>query len=183
MVMGTERDEIRASDADRERTVEQLRQYTAEGRLTMDEFEERMSAAYAATTYGDLAKLTRDLPVDLGARGRPAAAPFTQSGPVDIGSVAAATLFGFREQRHAARAAYRAERRNANANHPMHPGRGSLAGPAATWASMSVLLTGIWFLAGLADSNGWGEFWPVWPIGIFGLILLTRVIGGLGGRR
>src|SRR5436305_12217657 len=59
---------VRASDADRERIVEQLRQHTADGRLTMDEFEQRMTAAYAAKTYGELAQLTRDLPVDLGAR-------------------------------------------------------------------------------------------------------------------
>jgi hypothetical protein len=59
---------VRAWDADRERIVEQLRQHTADGRLTMDEFEERMTAAYAAKTYRELAALTRDLPVDLGTR-------------------------------------------------------------------------------------------------------------------
>ncbi|HEY3869790.1 MAG TPA: DUF1707 domain-containing protein [Actinocrinis sp.] len=59
---------LRASDADRERIVEKLRSSAAEGRLTMDEFEQRMSAAYAARTYGDLAALTADLPVDLSAR-------------------------------------------------------------------------------------------------------------------
>lgn len=58
--------QVRASDADRERIVELLRQHTAEGRLTMDEFEERMTAAYAAKTYGELGPLTADLPVDLG---------------------------------------------------------------------------------------------------------------------
>jgi hypothetical protein len=56
---------IRASDADRERVVEILRQHTAEGRITADEFEERMTAAYAARTMGALAELTADLPVDL----------------------------------------------------------------------------------------------------------------------
>jgi hypothetical protein len=56
---------IRASDADRERVVEILRQHTAEGRITADEFEERMTAAYAARTMGALAELTTDLPVDL----------------------------------------------------------------------------------------------------------------------
>ena len=45
---------VRASDADRERIVEQLRQHTADGRLTMDEFDERLDAAYAAKTYGEL---------------------------------------------------------------------------------------------------------------------------------
>ena len=59
---------LRASDADRERIVEQLRQHTADGRLTMDEFEQRMAAAYAAKTYGELAELTRDLPVDQAAK-------------------------------------------------------------------------------------------------------------------
>lgn len=61
--------QVRASDADRERIVEMLRQSAAEGRLTMDEFDQRMSAAYAAKTYGDLAGLTADLPVDLRSRG------------------------------------------------------------------------------------------------------------------
>jgi hypothetical protein len=56
---------LRASDADRERVVEILRQHSVEGRLTPDEFEERMTAAYGAKTMGALAELTGDLPVDL----------------------------------------------------------------------------------------------------------------------
>lgn len=59
--------ELRASDADRERVVTRLRDHAAEGRLTMDEFEDRMRKAYEARTYAELAPLTRDLPVDLGA--------------------------------------------------------------------------------------------------------------------
>ncbi|MFI1290192.1 DUF1707 domain-containing protein [Streptomyces sp. NPDC020792] len=55
--------ELRASDADRERVVEHLRDALAEGRLDMTEFEERLEAAYQARTYGELAPLTRDLPV------------------------------------------------------------------------------------------------------------------------
>jgi hypothetical protein len=58
---------IRASDADRERIVEVLRQHTAEGRITAEEFDERMAAAYEARTLGALAELTTDLPVDLAA--------------------------------------------------------------------------------------------------------------------
>lgn len=56
---------IRASDGDRERVVEILRDQTGQGRLTLDEFEERMSAAYAAKTWDDLRPLTRDLPIDV----------------------------------------------------------------------------------------------------------------------
>jgi hypothetical protein len=54
--------ELRASDADRERVAEHLRDALAEGRLDMTEFEERLEAAYKARTYGELAPLTRDLP-------------------------------------------------------------------------------------------------------------------------
>ncbi len=71
MNQGGERNpSIRASDADRERVVEILRQHTAEGRITADEFEERMTAAYAARTMGALAELTTDLPVDLAEHAR-----------------------------------------------------------------------------------------------------------------
>ncbi|MEU7555296.1 DUF1707 domain-containing protein [Streptomyces sp. NPDC044571] len=54
--------ELRASDADRERVVERLRDAVAEGRLDMEEFEERLEAAYTSRTYGELEPLTRDLP-------------------------------------------------------------------------------------------------------------------------
>ncbi|MFG3102896.1 DUF1707 domain-containing protein [Streptomyces sp. NPDC048182] len=53
---------LRASDADRERVAEILRDALAEGRLDMAEFEERLEATYAARTYGELAPITRDLP-------------------------------------------------------------------------------------------------------------------------
>jgi hypothetical protein len=61
---------IRASDADRERVVEILRQHNVEGRITSEEFDERMSAAYEARTIGELTVLTHDLPVDLAAHTR-----------------------------------------------------------------------------------------------------------------
>jgi DUF1707 SHOCT-like domain len=55
---------MRASDQDREHVVEILRAQYAEGRLTLEEFDERMASAYAGKTWGDLADLTSDLPVD-----------------------------------------------------------------------------------------------------------------------
>ncbi|MEU8774053.1 DUF1707 domain-containing protein [Streptomyces sp. NPDC048606] len=60
---------MRASDADRERVVERLRDAVAEGRLDMDEFEERLDAAYASRTYAELEPLTRDLPAPAGEAG------------------------------------------------------------------------------------------------------------------
>lgn len=54
--------EIRASDAERERVATQLREHAAEGRLDVDELDERLQQAYDARTRGDLEKLTADLP-------------------------------------------------------------------------------------------------------------------------
>lgn len=54
--------DIRASDAERDEVVRQLSEHAGTGRLTLDEFEQRMGLAYAATTRADLARLTADLP-------------------------------------------------------------------------------------------------------------------------
>jgi hypothetical protein len=53
---------VRASDADRERAVALLREHAVEGRLTLEEFTDRMAAAYLARTYDELEELARDLP-------------------------------------------------------------------------------------------------------------------------
>ena len=52
----------RASDADRDRIVAALREHLAAGRLTIEEFDERMDKAYAAKTLGELDSLMTDLP-------------------------------------------------------------------------------------------------------------------------
>ena len=54
--------ELRASDTDRERVADQLREAAGHGRLTMDELDERLELTYAAKTYAELEPLTRDLP-------------------------------------------------------------------------------------------------------------------------
>ncbi len=53
---------LRASDADRESVANVLREAAGEGRLTMDELDERLDAAYAAKTYAELRPITHDLP-------------------------------------------------------------------------------------------------------------------------
>ena len=50
------------ADADRDRTVTQLREHVVAGRLTLDEFSERVGRALAATTRGDLEAVMTDLP-------------------------------------------------------------------------------------------------------------------------
>jgi hypothetical protein len=52
----------RASDADRERVADRLRQAAAEGRLLAHELEERIHAALRAKTYGELDAVVADLP-------------------------------------------------------------------------------------------------------------------------
>lgn len=53
---------MRAASADRERAVDVLKAGFTEGRLTQDEYNDRMGRAYAARTYGELTTLTADLP-------------------------------------------------------------------------------------------------------------------------
>jgi hypothetical protein len=53
---------MRAAHADRERTVDVIKAGFAEGRLTQPEYEQRMSRAYEAQTYGELHALIADLP-------------------------------------------------------------------------------------------------------------------------
>jgi hypothetical protein len=55
---------LRAGDRDRDQVAATLREQYAQGRLTMEEFDERVSAAYAAKTLGDLGALTADLPAE-----------------------------------------------------------------------------------------------------------------------
>ena len=62
------RSEVRASDEERDRTVAALRRHFTAGRISSDEFEERVGSAYQATRRGDLDILVMDLPSDRGSR-------------------------------------------------------------------------------------------------------------------
>jgi Domain of unknown function (DUF1707)/Cell wall-active antibiotics response 4TMS YvqF len=88
--------ELRASDTDRERVADVLREAAGQGRIDMDELEERLEAVYAAKTYGELLPITRDLPADgaaprlgLSAPASPAA-PAPSSGSLVVGTGAPA---------------------------------------------------------------------------------------------
>lgn len=202
---------VRASDADRERIVEQLRQHTADGRLTMDEFEQRMTAAYAAKTYGELAQLTRDLPVDLagrhgGASAGPADAipqpppwswqdwsrgpngPFGRrtmpgSGENNPGEVLNA-LVGAAMDWKAQKQQYRDAMRAQR--HQMRLAKRAaqpLVSHFAGWALISTLLTGVWFLSGVTSGGHFSDFWPIWPIGVLGFFAVLGALKTLAVRR
>ncbi|GAB2626012.1 hypothetical protein Aab01nite_83820 [Paractinoplanes abujensis] len=59
---GMGREQMRAADEDRRKVAEQLRLALEEGRLDLDEYDERVQGAYAAKTYADLDRLLTDLP-------------------------------------------------------------------------------------------------------------------------
>jgi hypothetical protein len=63
--------QLRASDADREQVADRLREAAVDGRITMDELEQRLETAYTSTTHAELRPLTRDL----AAPDAPASAP------------------------------------------------------------------------------------------------------------
>ncbi|HMH94543.1 MAG TPA: DUF1707 domain-containing protein [Streptosporangiaceae bacterium] len=70
-----ERQQMRASDQDREEVVGRLRAALDEGRLKMPEYVERMGLAYDAVTYADLAPLHADIPAATGLARPAQAAP------------------------------------------------------------------------------------------------------------
>jgi uncharacterized membrane protein YccC len=56
------RDDMRVSDAEREAAAARLREHFAAGRLTQEEFEDRLTAVFTATTRRDLGRVAADLP-------------------------------------------------------------------------------------------------------------------------
>ena len=59
---GGQRGQMRAADTDRDRVVELLTTAYGEGRLTKDEYDDRVGSALAARTYAELGQLVSDLP-------------------------------------------------------------------------------------------------------------------------
>jgi hypothetical protein len=55
--------EMRAADNDRQAVADRLKSALDEGRLDLHEYDDRLQRAYTAKTYGELERLTTDLPV------------------------------------------------------------------------------------------------------------------------
>ena len=81
---GSARGNLRAADADRDRVVEFLKLAFSEGRLSKDEYDDRVDSALSARTYADLDQVVTDLPV------RPAAVatPVTRTNGFAMASLA-----------------------------------------------------------------------------------------------
>jgi hypothetical protein len=124
---------IRASDADRDRTTALLREHHAAGRLTAEEFGERMDAALNARTVGELEELLADLPVidlyrlpDESMR-RPAGLPHSSLVPRDTGGSPAT----------------------------FPPGTVAVG----AWAVVSGALIAIWAVAAVIGAGTWFPWW------------------------
>jgi hypothetical protein len=145
---------IRASDDDRDRTASLLREHHAAGRLTPEEFNERLDKAFAAKTVGELDELLSDLPaIDLY---RLPDADLKRRGVVPGSSshLAAMAAAGGVSREH---------------------GRLSPSWQAAwgSWFTVSAVLTVIWALSGAA-----GNLWFLWVVVPWGVLMLGRWISG-----
>jgi len=126
---------IRASDADRDRATALLREHHAAGRLTAEEFHERMEAALNATTLGEIDGLLADLPViDLyrlphESMQRPASLPHTSVMPRDRGG----------------------------AGEPARFPPGTLA--VGAWAVVTGTLIAIWAVMAVVGAGTWLPWW------------------------
>ena len=147
---------IRASDEDRDRAAAALREHLAVGRLTLEEFSDRLDQAYAARTTGELDQLMTDLPgADLqqlpGAPARRPGGPLSPRPP---------------------------------SGWPVPPRQGRLS-PAwrAAWGSWLAISLGtfvIWILSGAG-----GGLWFLWVAVPLGALMLGRSVMGApapGGR-
>lgn len=89
-----ERRELRVSDTERDMAASILREAAGDGRLDLEELDERLEAVYAAKTYGDLEPITRDLPTT----GAPVAPRSDRVGGTPTSTVAVGILGGFQRK-------------------------------------------------------------------------------------
>ncbi len=149
----------RASDADRDQAALLLGDSLVAGRLSVQEFNERLDKALTAKTLGELAALSTDLPaVDLGA---PDSGLPSGRGP---GAIGAAADGGRRPGRQALSGRWPG---------PATTGSGRLS-PSwraawGSWLTISMLAFVIWVLGG-----GSGSLWFLWVLLPLGALLLGR---------
>jgi Domain of unknown function (DUF1707) len=177
-------DQLRAGNADREVVVSRLNEAFGEGRLELSELEDRVAAAYAARTMGELRGLTTDLPAKPGDRGKPspgAAAPQPPTRPATVADLRQAALELAHQRLNAklARDAERVQRHQQRlARHQRHRDLAhQVTGfhPVLAWATVSVLCFTIWLVSSI--TSGWQAPWFLWVAGPWGALLLVRHFG------
>ena len=145
----------RASDADRDQTAAALREHLAVGRLTIEEFDERLDQAYAAKTLGELDQVMADLPgTGLGQLPDAPADRSAASPPLTLRRPSRSTATGRDRFSPAWRAAW------------------------GSWLAISLVFFVIWLASGAS-----GGPWFLWVTLALGAILLGRWITGAPARR
>jgi hypothetical protein len=139
---------LRAADADRAAVATALGQHMAAGRLTVDEYDDRLARTYAARTYGELDELTADLPAP---DRPPAPEPLRRESPAPAGLCGPMTGPG---------------------------GWGGHAHSSwRSWLSTALVVIAVWAATSIA-ADGFIYFWPIWVIGPWGAVLLAQTLTG-----
>jgi hypothetical protein len=144
----------RAGDADRERVAERLRVALEEGRLNLDEYDERLRRVYTSRTYADLDTLIADIP---------GVTPPSQSHLAPL-------------SREGMAARWQAD---ATGRYPDATRRWLLS-HWDTWLPVVAVCVAIWAVASVLTGDV-GYFWPGWVAGPWGALLVAQTIHGLVG--
>ena len=171
---------MRASDRDRQEVVDRLRAGLEDGRLTMEEYVDRMGRAYQAVTYGDLAPLSADLPTANPVTG-PRRPEVPAAGPTCAAAAAVPAC--------AAAAAVPACAAAAAGPRPAATPGGLLAGlPAVLKVLWTIWLTAVsvnvvvWAL--VSGTGGHLAYpWPLWVARPYGAVLFAVSAGITAARR
>ena len=140
---------LRASDRDRTAVATALGEHMAAGRLTLAEYEERLTQVYATKTFGGLAALTADLPPTPGTRtpsSTPARRPQPSHVPAHVNACGAAPW-------------------------------GTLQDSWRAWSTTALIVLTVWLVTSVASTE-FLYFWPAWVIGPWGAVLLARTFAG-----
>ncbi|TWH74998.1 uncharacterized protein DUF1707 [Modestobacter roseus] len=155
---------LRAADADRAAVAEVLGRNLSAGRLTVEEYDERLTRAWEAKTYGDLTPLTADLPDE--PAGTELVAP--AAGPAGTGGPATAHTGGGLPW-------------GGNWGAQAWAGGSSLRAAWGSWGATALIVLTVWAM------SSWGSgqllyFWPVWVIGPWGIVLAVQTLGAGRGQ-
>lgn len=148
-----DRQDVRASDLERQKAADRLRRAVDDGRLTLHEYDSRLGSAYQARTHGELQALFDDLPL--------AGSVSTSAGP-PAAAVSAPTAPTARPARSGMPTALRVL--------------------WAIWGAVMAINVVVWVLVGLGN-GGLEYFWPMWLLVPGAVIFAVTVAVGAGRCR
>jgi Domain of unknown function (DUF1707) len=140
---------IRASDADRDRAASLLREHHAVGRLSVEEFNERLDKVYAAKTMGEIDEQLADLP------------------GIDLYRLPDASLPRYRGPTAGAGGLILPQQAKGGVARPGGRFSGVWRGAWGSWLAVSMLTFVVWLLSGA------GYPWFLWVAGPWGAVLLA----------